>query len=62
MGFIALTLLLIAEFTLVLWLRGISIEEYLANRDSVSGTVCYATLGVFGVMPLFVARKSPAGM
>jgi type IV secretory pathway TrbD component len=62
MGFIALALLLIAEFTLVLWLRGISIGEYLASRDPVSGTVYYATLGVFAVTPLLVARKSPAGM
>lgn len=62
MGLIALTLLLIAEFTLVLWLRGMSIGEYFASRDPVSGTVYYATLVVFGVMPLFVARKSSAGM
>lgn len=62
MGFIALTLLLLAEFTLVLWLRGISIRDYLASRDPVSGTVNYAALGVFGVMPLFVARKTPAGI
>ena len=57
MGGIALGLLLIAEFGLVLWLRGISIREYLANRDPVSGTVYYVMLGVFAIMPLFVARK-----
>jgi hypothetical protein len=57
MGCIALGLLLVAEFTLVLWLRGLSIYEYLANRDPVSGTVYYGMLGVFAVMPLFVGRK-----
>jgi hypothetical protein len=31
MGCIALGLLLIAEFTLVLWLQGLSIREYLAG-------------------------------
>ena len=61
MGCIALTLLLLAEFTLVLWLRGISIREYLAGRDPVSGTVYYAMLGLFGVMPLLVARRSSTG-
>jgi len=57
MGFIALGLMLIAEFTLVLWLRGLSIREYLASRDPVSGTVYYAMLGVFAIMPLLVAIK-----
>ena len=57
MGLIALGLMLIAEFTLVLWLRGLSIREYLAIRDPVSGTVYYAMLGVFAIMPLLVAIK-----
>jgi hypothetical protein len=57
MGFIALGLMLIAEFTLVLWLRGLSIREYLASRDPVSGTVYYAMLGVFAIMPFLVAIK-----
>ena len=57
MGCIALGLLLVAEFTLVLWLRGISIGEYLATRDPVSGTVYYMMLGVFAIMPLLVARR-----
>src|SRR5712691_1443255 len=33
MGAIGLSLMLVAEFTLVLWLRGLSIREYLASRD-----------------------------
>jgi hypothetical protein len=57
MGFVALGLLLVAEFTLVLWLQGLSISEYLASRDPVSGTVYYVMLGVFTIMPLFVARR-----
>lgn len=56
-GLIALGLLLIAEFTLVLQLRGLTIAEYLTSRDPVSGTVYYAMLGVFTVMPLLVARR-----
>jgi hypothetical protein len=57
MGGIGLSLLLVAEFGLVLWLRGISIREYLATRDPVSGTVYYVMLGVFAIMPQFVARR-----
>jgi len=57
MGCIALALMLMAEFMLVLWLRGLSIREYLASRDPVSGTVYYVMLGIFAIMPLLVARK-----
>jgi len=57
MGCIALGLLLVAEFTLVLWLRGLSISEYLASRDPVLGTVYYVMLGVFAIMPLLLARR-----
>jgi hypothetical protein len=57
MGGIALCLLLLAEFGLVLWLRGLSIRAYLATRDPVSGTVYYVMLGAFAFMPLLVANK-----
>lgn len=57
MGGIGLSLLLVAEFGLVLWLRGISIREYFATRDLVSGAVYYVLLGIFAVMPLLVARR-----
>lgn len=57
MGCIAFVLMLVAEFGFVLWLRGISINNYLATRDPVSGTVYYAMLVVFAIMPLLVAKK-----
>jgi hypothetical protein len=57
MGFIALALLLVTEFTLVLRLRGLTIAEYLASRDPVSGTVYYVILGAFAVIPLLVERR-----
>ena len=57
MGCIGLGLMLVTEFTLVLWLRGVSINEYLASRDPVSGTVYYVMLGMLCIMPLLVARK-----
>jgi len=57
MGFVALGLLLVAEFALVLGLRGLTIDEYFANRDPVAGTVYVVMLGVFAIMPLLVARR-----
>jgi hypothetical protein len=49
--------LLVAEFTLVLRLRGQSVTEYFANRDPVPGAVYYLMLGAFAIMPLLVDRK-----
>ena len=57
MGGIALCMLLIAEFGLVLWLRGLSIREYLATRDPVSGAVYYMMLGAFAIMPPLLVRR-----
>ena len=56
-GAIALSLVLTAELTLVLGLRGLSVHEYLAKRDPVSGTAYYFLLVVFAVMPMLIARK-----
>lgn len=56
MGLIGLSLMLIAEFGLVLRLRGLSIREYLASRDPASGTAYYMALVVFALMPLFAPR------
>jgi hypothetical protein len=43
------------------FVAGMSVSEYFASRDPVSGTVYYATLVVFAAMPLFAgrARKLP---
>jgi hypothetical protein len=57
MDIIALGLMLIAEFTLVLSLRGLSMKEYFATRDPVAATVYYAALGVLAVMPLLVGSR-----
>ncbi len=56
-GLVALGLLLVAEFAVVLRLRDLTIDQYLASRDSVAGTLYIAMLGVFAVMPLLVARR-----
>jgi hypothetical protein len=56
-GFVALGLLLIAEFTVILWLRGLTIRAYLAGRDHLAGTVYIIMLSVFALMPLAAARR-----
>jgi hypothetical protein len=53
MGFIALALMLGAEVSLALILRGISLREYLSTRDPVSGSVYYALLVVFAILPAY---------
>jgi len=61
MGGIALSLMLIAEITFVLWLQGLSMKEYLAGRDPIGGTVYGVMLLAFAVMPLLAARKRDGG-
>lgn len=58
-GCFALGLLLLVEFTVVLWIRGLTLREYFAERDPVSGSAYLLTLAAFAVMPVFVGRKSP---
>jgi hypothetical protein len=56
-GGVALGFLRVAEWTRVLWLRGLTMGEYLASRDPVAGTVYLVMLGVFAIMPVLVARR-----
>lgn len=53
-GLLALALLLAVELTVVLALRGLTWEEYLAGRDPVAGAVYLASLALFAVMPVLV--------
>jgi hypothetical protein len=57
MGCIAFVLMLVAEFGLVLWIRGLTLKQYFASRDPVSSAAYYLLLIVFAIMPLFVARR-----
>jgi hypothetical protein len=56
-GFVALALLLVAEFAMVLGVQGLTLGEYVASRDPVAGAVYIVMLGVFAAMPLLVARR-----
>ena len=56
-GFIGLGFLLIAELGVALRLRGLTIREYVASRDPVSGTVYLVLLLLFALMPLLAAGR-----
>lgn len=44
-----------------LWLRGLTIREYIASRDPVAGTVYYAMAVLFAIMPLLVGQTCNRG-
>jgi hypothetical protein len=56
-GLVALGLLLAAEFTVVLKIQRLTLAQYIAGRDPVSGTVYVLMLMVFAVMPFLVAKR-----
>jgi hypothetical protein len=58
MGMMAGALLLLAEFTLVLRLRGLTLEEYFATRDPISGTAYYAAVLLLVLIPMLVNRSA----
>jgi hypothetical protein len=55
-GALALALLLSTELTMVLSLRGLTLEEYVRNRDPVGGGVYVALLLLFALMPWIWGR------
>jgi hypothetical protein len=55
-GTMALALLLMMELTVVLSLRGLTLEEYLRARDPVAGGVYGVLLALFALMPVLVSR------
>jgi membrane protein implicated in regulation of membrane protease activity len=57
-GCLALTFMLITEFTVVLGLRGISISEYLQGRDPVAELVYVVMLVIFAVMPWLIGARA----
>lgn len=59
-GIIAALVLLVVEFSVVLWLRGLSIIQFLESRDSIAAVLYYSAVGVFGLMPAILtsAKRS----
>jgi hypothetical protein len=57
-GLFALLLVVTLELTVVLWLRGQTLGEYLAQRDLVGGSVYVGLLALFGLMPWWLGRAT----
>jgi hypothetical protein len=58
-GGIALLLLVVVELSVVLAMRGMSIGQYVAERDPIAGSVYVAMLVVFAVMPWLLSVRKP---
>ena len=56
-GLVGLGIMILVELTAVLMLRGISLRDYFADRDPVTGTVYLALLGVFAALPSLLVRS-----
>lgn len=54
-GLLALALLVVAELTFVLGLRGLTFSEYLSTRDPVAGTAYLVMLGIYALMPALLS-------
>ena len=61
-GFLALALLLACELTVVLTLRGLTLEQYVESRDPLAGAVYVISLLLFGLMPalLLLGDRRPS--
>lgn len=57
MGGMALAMALALDFTVVLWLRGMSFRQYIEAFDPVAGTAYFVMLGLFALMPWFVVYE-----
>ena len=57
LGLIALALLLGAEISVGMLLRGLSLAQILFDRDPVSGPAYYASLAYFAILPWYLSRR-----
>lgn len=56
-GLIALALLLLTEFSVVLWLQRMTVRDAILNRDPVSGAAYAISLLLFALMPWLIALQ-----
>ena len=62
-GLVALGFLLIAETMGIWWTRGMSVSDYLATFDTLSGGVFLLLLLLYAAMPMLVERRGkPSGL
>jgi hypothetical protein len=58
MGAAALLFMLVAEFGFVVWFQRISVRDYLAAREPITGAAFYLSLLLFAAMPWLASRSS----
>ena len=56
-GLLALSLVLLAEISLVICLQKQTIHQYLSHQDVVSGNAYLILLVIFALMPLIIMQK-----
>lgn len=56
-GVIAAILLILVEFSVVLALRGMSIVDYLGQRDPVAAAAYYGAVALYAAMPLILSMS-----
>jgi len=56
-GLFALSILVLAEISLVLLLQHQSLRDYISHRDPVSGTAYLIALGLYAAMPVIVFAR-----
>jgi hypothetical protein len=61
-GGIALFFLVVVEFSVVLGIRGLSLNDYFAQRDAVAGSVYGLMLLIFAAMPWLVGGCSDSAV
>ena len=60
-GFAALAMSVLAELLLAAALQSVSVAQYIASRDPVSGSVYLGVLLLFALMPSILARAQHNG-
>ncbi len=60
-GLLAMGAVLVADFGVGIWVRGMTPTEVLTLRDPVSGIAYYLTVLAFGLMPWWLRRRAGPG-
>ncbi len=57
-GLVAASFLLTVEFSVVLWIRALTLSEFVAARDPVAATSYYIAVAIFALMPAVISFGS----
>jgi len=57
-GLVGLICMLLAEFTLAVWIRGLALRDYWSQRDPLATGVYFVALALFALMPVFIRNQA----